>query len=314
MHTYLDFEKSVADLEGKIEELRHQAGDGQLDVVDEVSRLQARVTRLLGQTYGKLTPMQKVQVARHPERPQGADFIFALIEDFTPLAGDRVTGDDPALVGGLGRFRGASMVVLGHRRGHDAATREHCNGGLVGAAGLRKARRLMELAERFRLPLLTFIDSPGVDPSQSGMISAVAECLTTMLGLRVPVVAVVVGEGGGAAAMPLMAANRVMMLEHAIAWTVPPETSAALLWRDREKTPEAAEAQALTAQDMERQGLVDRILAEPLGGAHRDWERTARTVGGAIEEGLAVLAELEGSVLRARRREKMLAMGSVVED
>lgn len=313
MPTFLDFEKPIAELEGKIEELRHLSDAGGVNIAEEVGKLEAKVTRLLRQTYAKLTPWQKVQVARHPERPHFKDFAAALIEDFTPLAGDRAFAEDAAIVGGLGRFRGYSVVVMGNEKGHDTESRVRHNFGMARPEGYRKARRLMELADRFGLPVLTFVDTagayPGVGAEERGQSEAIARSIEAGLTIKVPFVATVVGEGGSGGAIALAAADRVLILEHAIYSVISPEGCASILWRNGSEAKTAAEALHLTAQDLHALGVVDEIVPEPLGGAHRDPKQAMATVGNAIEASLKSLVGTEGGVLRARRRERFLEMG-----
>jgi len=316
MHNYLDFEKPIAELEGKIEELRHLSSNGEVNIADEVAKLQAKVDKLLRQTYAKLTPWQKTQIARHPDRPHALDYINALIDDFTPLAGDRAYGEDKAIVGGLGRFKGSSVVVIGTEKGADTEHRVIHNFGMARPEGYRKAIRLMEMAERFRLPVITLIDTPGaypgVDAEARGQAEAIARSIETCFTLKVPFVSVVIGEGGSGGAMALAAANTVLMLEHAIYSVISPEGCASILWRDGEQSKAAAEALKLTAQDLLDLGVIEDIIAEPLGGAHRSPETTIASVGEAIDDALQELAGLDGGVLRTRRREKFLEIGSQI--
>jgi acetyl-CoA carboxylase carboxyl transferase subunit alpha len=313
MATVLDFEKPIAELEGKVKELRHLSDGNGLDLADEIARLESRAEKQLRQTYAKLSAWQKTQVARHPDRPHFSDYVRALIEDFTPLAGDRAFGDDRAIQGGLGRFRGRSVVVIGHEKGADTESRIRYNFGMANPEGYRKAVRLMRLAERFRLPVLTLIDTPGAYPGvgaeERGQAEAIARAIETCLGLKVPMVAVVIGEGGSGGAIALAVADRVLMLEHAIYSVISPEGCAAILWRSGEEAPQAAEAMRLTAQDLVKLRVVDEILPEPLGGAHRDPAATIATVGDAIEHGLTPLLGLAGGELAYRRRQKFLAVG-----
>jgi acetyl-CoA carboxylase carboxyl transferase subunit alpha len=313
MPTFLDFEKPIADLEGKIEELRHLSDAGGVNIAEEVGKLEAKVTRLLRQTYAKLTPWQKVQVARHPDRPHFNDFIAGLIEDFTPLAGDRAFAEDEAIVGGIGRFRGYSVVVMGTEKGRDTESRVRHNFGMARPEGYRKARRLMEMAERFGLPVLTFVDTagayPGVGAEERGQSEAIARAVEAGLQIKVPFVATVVGEGGSGGAIALAAADRVLILEHAIYSVISPEGCASILWRSGSEAKTAAEALRLTAQDLLALGVVDEIVPEPLGGAHRDAKATINAVGNAVESALRGLVGTEGGVLRARRRERFLEMG-----
>jgi acetyl-CoA carboxylase carboxyl transferase subunit alpha len=313
MAQYLDFEKPIAELEGKIEELRHLSGSSNLNIADEVARLQQKVERQLRQTYSKLTAWQKVQVARHPERPHAVDYIGALVEDWTPLAGDRLFGDDLAILGGIGRIDGRSCVVLGQERGHDTESRVKHNFGMARPEGYRKAQRLMNLADRFRLPVVAMIDTsgayPGIDAEARGQAEAIARAIETCLAIKVPFVAVVIGEGGSGGAVAIGAANRVLMLEYAIYSVISPEGCASILWRTRENAPDAAEALKLTAQDLYKLGVIDEIIPEPLGAAHREPAATIEAVGKAVAAQLRELAPLGGEVLRARRREKFLEMG-----
>ena len=310
---FLDFERPIAELESKIEELRHLSTSSEINIADEVGRLENTANRLLRQTYGRLTPWQKVQVARHPERPHCLDYLGGLITEFVPLAGDRAFAEDAAIIGGIGRFRGRSVVVLGTEKGADTEGRLRHNFGMARPEGYRKAGRLMRLAERFALPVLTFVDTngafPGIDAEARGQAEAIARAIETCLDIEVPLVASVIGEGGSGGAIALAAGNAVLMLEHAIYSVITPEGCSAILWRDGEHTQEAAEALRLTAQDLLRLGVVDRIVPEPLGGAHRLPKEAVDSLGQAIEEALHPLLGLEGSVLRAQRREKFLAMG-----
>jgi acetyl-CoA carboxylase carboxyl transferase subunit alpha len=279
-----------------------------------VGRLAGQADRLLRQTYGKLTPWQKVQVARHPERPHCRDYLAGLVEDFTPLAGDRNFAEDAAVTGGLARFRGRSVVVLGTEKGADTEARVKHNFGMARPEGYRKARRLMRLAEHFGLPVLTFVDTagayPGVDAEARGQSEAIAGAIETCLDIRVPVVAVVIGEGGSGGAIALAAGNTVLMLEHAIYSVISPEGCASILWRNGENAQDAAEALRLTAQELLRLGVIDQIVTEPLGGAHRAPQEAIARVGEAIDEALRPLAALDGDTLRRQRRQKFLAMGS----
>ena len=313
MRHFLDFERPIAELESKLEELRHLSTTGELNIADEVGRLEVTANRLLRQTYARLTPWQKVQVARHPERPHCLDYVGGLITDFVPLAGDRTFAEDRAVIGGIGRFRGRSVLVLGTEKGADTAGRLKHNFGMGRPEGYRKARRLMRLAERFKLPVLTFVDTsgafPGIDAEARGQAEAIARAIETCLDIRVPFVASIIGEGGSGGAIAMAGGNTVLMLEHAIYSVIPPEGCSAILWRDGEHAPEAAEALRLTAQDLLRLGVIDRIVEEPLGGAHRAAKEAVETLGEAIDEALLPLLGLDGSVLRAQRREKFLAMG-----
>ncbi|MGH7046731.1 MAG: acetyl-CoA carboxylase carboxyltransferase subunit alpha [Stellaceae bacterium] len=314
MRHFLDFERPIGELEGKIAELRHLSTTGELNITDEVGRLESTAQRLLRQTYARLTPWQKVQVARHPERPHASDYIGALITDFVPLAGDRAFAEDRAITGGIGRFRGHSVVVLGTEKGMDTESRLAHNFGMARPEGYRKARRLMRLADRFHLPVLTLVDTagayPGIDAEARGQAEAIARAIETCLDIEVPLVATVIGEGGSGGAIALAAGNAVLMLEHAVYSVISPEGCTSILWRDGEHASEAAEALRLTAQDLLRLGIIDRIVPEPLGGAHRLPKEAIKGVGEAIDEALQPFLAIGGRELRAQRREKFLAMGS----
>jgi acetyl-CoA carboxylase carboxyl transferase subunit alpha len=310
---FLDFERPIAELEGKIEELRHLSTTREINIADEVGRLENTANRLLLQTYARLTPWQKVQVARHPERPHCLDYIGGLIAEFVPLAGDRAFGEDAAVIGGIGRFRGRAILALGTEKGADTTARLRHNFGMARPEGYRKARRLMRLADRFGLPVLTFVDTngafPGVDAEARGQAEAIARAIETCLDIKVPLVASVIGEGGSGGAIALAAGNTVLMLEHAIYSVIPPEGCSAILWRDGGHAQEAAEALRLTAQDLLRLGVVDGVVPEPLGGAHRLPKEAVEQLGSAIDEALRPLLGLDGPTLRSQRREKFLAMG-----
>ncbi|WP_420245628.1 acetyl-CoA carboxylase carboxyltransferase subunit alpha [Roseiterribacter gracilis] len=313
----LEFEKPILELESKIEELRHMTSSGGVDVADEVSKLQGKVDRLLKTTYAKLTPAQKVQVARHPERPHTLDYVERLFTEFTPLAGDRRFGEDAAMISGLARFRGRACVVLGQERGHDTETRLRHNFGMVKPEGYRKAERLMLMAERFHLPVVTLVDTagafPGIQAEERGQSEAIAKCIETCLKVKVPIVAVVIGEGGSGGAIAIAAADRVLMLEHAIYSVISPEGCASILWRSAAQSGEAAAALRLTAQDLKEFKVIDGIVGEPYGGAHRRREETIDLVGDAIESALHELRGLDGAALLARRRQKFLDIGQSLQ-
>ena len=313
MRNFLDFEKPIAELEGRIEELtRGDGGDAETDW-EELGRLQSRLEKMLGQTYAKLTPWQTTQVARHPDRPHMLDYVGALIEDFTPLAGDRTFAEDRAVIGGLGRFRGRSCVIIGHEKGADTESRIYHNFGMARPEGYRKAQRLMRLGNRFGLPVITMVDTagayPGVDAEERGQAEAIAGSIQACLEIEVPLISVILGEGGSGGAIALAAANTVMMLEHTIYSVISPEGCASILWRDGEPVREAAEALKLTASDLLALGVIDTIIAEPLGGAHRDRSATIAAVGEALENALGALVEISGPALKSTRREKFLARG-----
>ncbi len=314
MRHFLDFERPIAELEGKIEELRHLSADSGLNIAEEVGRLEAQANRLLRQSYARLNSWQKVLVARHPERPHSLDYIAALIGEFMPLAGDRGFAEDPAIVGGIGRFRGHSVMVIGTEKGADTESRVTRNFGMARPEGYRKARRLMRLAERFGLPVVTLVDTagayPGVDAEARGQSEAIARAIETSLDIRVPLVALIIGEGGSGGAIALAAGNEVLMLEHAVYTVISPEGCASILWRDAAHAQEAAEALQLTAQDLLRLGVIDRIVPEPLGGAHRLPHEAIAAVGEALAEVLLPLFARDGVSLRAERRRKFLAIGT----
>jgi len=314
MRHFLEFEKPLAELEGKIEELRHLSDGGDLNIADEVSRLETKVDRLLRQTYAKLSPWQKVQLARHPERPHGGDYVARLIAEFTPLAGDRAFAEDRAIIGGIGRFRGRAVVVLAHEKGADTESRVAHNFGMARPEGYRKAVRLMRLAQHFGLPVLSFVDTagayPGIEAEARGQAEAIARSIEACLQLEVPFIATVIGEGGSGGAIALAAANRVLMLEHAVYSVISPEGCASILWRSAANAQDAAEALKLTAQDLLKLGVIDQVVPEPLGGAHRDKEAAIAATGDAIEAALEPLLELDGGALKKLRREKFLAMGT----
>ena len=313
MNSFLDFERPIALLEGKIKELRHLSDSGDLNIVDEIARLQGKAERLLRQTYGKLTPWQKTQVARHADRPRFRDYAAALATDFMPLSGDRAFGDDPAIVAGLGRIRGWSAVILGHEKGADTESRVKHNFGMARPEGYRKAARAMGLAERFGLPVVTLVDTPGAYPGigaeERGQAEAIARCIEKCLDLRAPLISAVIGEGGSGGAIALAAANHVTMLENAVYSVISPEGCASILWRSADKAREAADALRLTADDLLGFGIIDTIVPEPVGGAHRDPDVVVKAVGDEVERALRELSGVPGGELRARRREKFMAMG-----
>jgi acetyl-CoA carboxylase carboxyl transferase subunit alpha len=313
MRHFLDFEKPIAELEGKIEELRRMSEPGGINIADEIGKLTEKADKQLRTTYSKLTPWQKTLVARHPDRPKALDYVRHLVTDYTPLAGDRAFAEDAAIVGGLGRFRGHSVVVIGTEKGADTETRVRHNFGSAKPEGYRKARRLIELAGQFGLPLLTFVDTsgafPGIDAEARGQAEAIARAIEACLLAPVPIVATVIGEGGSGGAIALATGNRVLMLEHAIYSVISPEGCASILWRDAAQAAQAADALRLTASDLRGLRLVDEVVIEPLGGAHRDPEAAVQAVAAAIEAQLRPLLELGPEALRAQRREKFLAMG-----
>lgn len=314
MHTYLDFEKPLAELEGKVQELKLLAAkDTGVSVSDEVSKLEQKAAFLLQDLYKDLTPWQKLQVARHPRRPHFVDYVERLIEDFTPLAGDRVFGEDQAIVGGLGRFRGRSVMVMGHEKGSDTQSRMKHNFGMATPEGYRKAVRLMELAERFGIPVITLVDTagayPGIGGEERGQAEAIARSTDCCLGLGVPLVSVIIGEGGSGGAVALATGNRVLMLEHSVYSVISPEAGASILWRSSDKAQDMANALKITAQSLHQLGVIDRILVEPIGGAHRERNQMIKETGDAIEAELRGLDKLDAASLKRQRREKFLAIG-----
>ena len=313
MSSLLDFEKPIAELEGKVKELRHLSDGSDLDLGEEIARLEGRAAKLLSQTYGKLTAWQKTQVARHADRPHLSDYVSGLVTQFTPLAGDRCFGDDHAITGGLGRISGIGVMLIGHEKGADTEERVRHNFGMARPEGYRKAVRLMRLAERFRLPVVTLVDTPGAHPGiraeERGQAEAIARSIETCLTLEVPIVSVIVGEGGSGGAIALAASDRVLMLEHSIYSVISPEGCAAILWRKTDQAETAAEALRLTAKDLQELALVDEVIGEPLGGAHRGRSTTVESVGDAIVRHLRELLSLSPAELRRARRAKFLAMG-----
>ena len=317
MRSYLDFEKPVAELEAKLEELRAlQTDENAVTIGEEISRLEAKAAEALNELYAELTPWQKTQVARHPERPHCLDYVAALITDFVPLAGDRKFGDDEAIVGGFGRFRGESLCVIGHEKGSSTESRLKHNFGMARPEGYRKAVRLMEMADRFGIPVLSLVDTagayPGIGAEERGQAEAIARSTDVCLGLSVPNVAIILGEGGSGGAIALATANRVLMLEHAIYSVISPEGAASILWRDTSKAQDAATGMKITASDMMGFGIIDRIITEPAGGAHRDPAAAIAAAGDAIGEAFEGLQGLDRAAIRQQRREKFLAMGRTI--
>jgi len=315
MASFLDFEKPIAELQARIDELRETGAGGTVDISADVARLQAKSDKLLRDTYAKLTPWQKTLVARHGERPHFKDYVAGLFEGFVPLAGDRAFGDDQAILGGFARFRGHRVMVIGHEKGNDTASRIRHNFGSGKPEGYRKAIRLMQLADRFGLPVLTLVDTsgafPGVQAEERGQAEAIARSTEQCLALGVPMIAAIVGEGGSGGAIALAAASRVLMFENAVYSVISPEGCAAILWRTNERAPDAAEAMKVTAQDLKGLGVIDTIVPEPLGGAHRDPTAAISALGNAIAESLGELSVLDADGLRRARREKFLAMGRI---
>ena len=317
MRSYLDFEKPVAELEAKVEELRAMGEAGNaVAISEEINRLESKASLALQELYSELTPWQKTQVARHPQRPHCLDYIAGLVSNFIALAGDRKFGDDPAIVGGFGRFRGESVCIIGHEKGSDTESRLKHNFGMARPEGYRKAVRLMDMADRFGIPVISLVDTagayPGIGAEERGQAEAIARSTETCLSLGVPNVAVILGEGGSGGAIAIAAANRVLMLEHAIYSVISPEGAASILWRDTAKAQEAATNMKITAQDMVRFGVIDSVVPEPTGGAHRDPQAAIAATGEAIATALTELQGLDRETVRKLRREKFLTMGRSV--
>ena len=313
MQTYLDFEKPIAELETRVAELRETASAGSIDIEAEVAKLEAKSGKLLKETYSRLTPWQKAQVARHPDRPHFKDFVAAITEEFLPLAGDRAFADDPAIIGGLAKIDGRRVMLIGHEKGDDTASRLKHNFGMAKPEGYRKAIRLMQLADRFGLPVVTLVDTPGAFPGvqaeERGQAEAIARSTEQCLQLQVPLIAVIVGEGGSGGAVALAAANRVLMFEHAVYSVISPEGCASILWRTADKAADAAEAMKITASDLQALGVVDRIVNEPLGGAHRHPEAAISELKQVLVEEIDGCLALGAKERLAQRRAKFLAIG-----
>src|SRR5437870_1354462 len=317
MRSYLDFEKPVAEIEAKVEELRAlETHDSAAAIGEEIARLEAKAAQTLKDLYADLTPWQKTQVARHPERPRCLDYVAALIADFVPLAGDRKFGDDEAIIGGFGRFRGDSVCVIGHEKGSTTEDRLKHNFGMARPEGYRKAVRLMQMADRFGIPILSLVDTegayPGIGAEERGQAEAIARSTEACLELGVANIAVIIGVGGSGGAIAVATASRVLMLEHAFYSVISPEGAASILWRDTAKAQEAATSMKITAQDMQRFGVIDRIVTEPVGGAHRDRVAAMAATGEAIANALDELKGLDRETVRRERREKFMAMGRTI--
>jgi len=311
MTVFLDFEKAIAELDSRVAELREGQTAGAIE--PEIEKLQAKADKMLRDLYARLSPWQKTQVARHPERPHFKDYVAGFVEDFMPLAGDRAFADDKAIIGGFGRIGTRRCMVIGHEKGDDTASRLRHNFGMAKPEGYRKAIRLMELADRFRLPVVTLVDTsgafPGIQAEERGQAEAIARSTEACLALGVPLVAAVVGEGGSGGAVALAAANRVLMFEHAVYSVISPEGCASILWRTSDKAADAAEAMRVTAADLKSFGVVDRIVPEPVGGAHRNPAAAIASLAAAIGEELDALGQQSPEQLRAARRDKYLAIG-----
>ena len=314
MPTYLDFEKPIAELESRVAELRALTRDDESAVIgEEISKLEGKSAQLLVETYRALNPWQKTTVARHPDRPHCLDYIDQLIESFTPMAGDRYYAEDAAIMGGIGTFRGRSVVVIGHEKGHDTETRIKHNFGMARPEGYRKAVRLMDLAERFGLAVLTLIDTagayPGVGAEERGQAEAIARSTDRCLSLGVPMIALVIGEGGSGGAIAIASANRILMLEHAVYTVASPEAAASILWRDSTRAIDAATNMKITAQDLYELGVIDEIVSEPIGGAHRDKEGAVRRAGDAVAKSIAAFDRMSPDEIRKQRHDRFLSIG-----
>ena len=320
MRAYLDFEKPIAELDGRIEDLQRMDGDAGVNVDDEINKLQAKADQLLLETYGKLSRWQKTQVARHAGRPHFQDYVGMLVDDFTPLSGDRVFGDDAAIIGGPAFLRGEAVMLIGHEKGDDTASRLKHNFGMARPEGYRKTMRLLDLAERFGLPVIMLVDTPGAFPGRGaeerGQAEAIASCTQACLNFKGALISVIVGEGGSGGAVALAAANRIFMLEHSVYSVISPEGCASILWKDaaargESKAPDAAEAMKISAADLEQLKVIDSVIEEPVGGAHRDPQLMAERLGDVLEAAMRELKDLSPEDLRAQRREKFLNVGRV---
>ncbi|MDQ3079513.1 MAG: acetyl-CoA carboxylase carboxyltransferase subunit alpha [Pseudomonadota bacterium] len=313
MQTYLEFEKPIAELERRIADLRATASAGPINIDADIERLEAKSAKLLRETYGRLSPWQKTQVARHPERPHFKDYVAGLTEDFMPLAGDRAFADDQAIIGGLARIDGRRVMLIGHEKGDDTASRLRHNFGMAKPEGYRKAIRLMALADRFGVPVISLVDTsgafPGVQAEERGQAEAIARSTEQCLALKVPMIAAVVGEGGSGGAIALAAANRVLMFEHAVYSVISPEGCASILWRTADKAADAAEAMRVTAQQLAELKVIDRIVREPPGGAHRDPAQAIEELKEVLVDELDQCATMSGAQLIAQRRSKFLSLG-----
>lgn len=315
MQTYLDFEKSIAELESRIRDISALESGDEINIAEEVTRLEGKLDTLLRDTYAKLTPWQKIKVARHPERPHFPEYVAALFTDFLPLAGDRGFSDDSAITGGLARFKGQSVMVIGHEKGSDTQSRIKHNFGMARPEGYRKAIRLFKMAEQFNIPVISLVDTPGAYPGvgaeERGQAEAIARSTEACLGLKVPLISLIVGEGGSGGAVALAAGNRIMMLEHAVYSVISPEGCASILWRTNEHAEDAANALKITAQDLLKLEVIDEVIPEPVGGAHRDHDRVMKEIHKALERALSELSALSADKIKALRREKFLNMGKV---
>jgi acetyl-CoA carboxylase carboxyl transferase subunit alpha len=315
MQTYLDFEKSIAELESRIREVKALESGDETNIAEEVTSLETKLDKLLRSTYANLSSWDKIKVARHPDRPHLSDYIENLFTDFMPLSGDRGFSDDHAIIGGIGRFNGQSVMVVGHEKGNDTASRIKHNFGMARPEGFRKAIRLFELASQFNIPIITFVDTagayPGVGAEERGQAEAIARSTEACLSVKVPLISVIIGEGGSGGAVALAVGNKVLMMEHAVYSVISPEGCASILWRTNEKAEDAANALKITAQDLHKLEVVDEVIVEPIGGAHRDHEKTMKAVGKALDNALIELFAMSSEKIKELRNEKFLNMGNV---
>ncbi|MEZ5757685.1 MAG: acetyl-CoA carboxylase carboxyltransferase subunit alpha [Emcibacteraceae bacterium] len=315
MQTYLDFEKSIAELESRIRDIKSLESGDEINIAEEVRRLEAKLDDLLRSTYAKLSSWEKIKVARHPDRPHLSDYIENLFTDFMELAGDRSYADDQAIIGGIGRFKGQSVMVVGHEKGNDTQSRIKHNFGMARPEGFRKAVRLFHLADQFKIPIVTFVDTagayPGIGAEERGQAEAIARSTEACLQVKVPLISIIVGEGGSGGAVALAVGNKVLMMEHAVYSVISPEGCASILWRTNEKAEDAANALKITAQDLLKLEVIDEVIPEPIGGAHRDHEKTMKAVGKAIDNALMEFSAIGPEKLRELRNEKFLNMGNI---
>jgi len=314
MQTYLDFEKTIAELESRIRDMKVLESGDEINIAEEVSRLEAKLDKLLRSTYSKLTSWQKIKVARHPDRPHLSDYIKNLFTDFMPLSGDRGFSDDHAIIGGIGRFKGQTVMVVGHEKGNDTESRIKHNFGMARPEGFRKAIRLFHLADQLKMPIITFVDTagayPGIGAEERGQAEAIARSTEACLAVKVPLISIIVGEGGSGGAVALAVGNKVLMMEHAVYSVISPEGCASILWRTNEKAEDAANALKVTAQDLHKLEVIDEVIPEPIGGAHRDHDQTMETVGRAIDNALSEFSMISAEKIKELRSKKFLNMGN----
>ncbi len=315
MQTYLDFEKTIAELESRIRDMKVLESGDEINIAEEVSRLEAKLDKLLRSTYSKLTSWQKIKVARHPDRPHLSDYIKNLFTDFMPLSGDRGFSDDHAIIGGIGRFKGQTVMVVGHEKGNDTESRIKHNFGMARPEGFRKAIRLFHLADQLKMPIITFVDTagayPGIGAEERGQAEAIARSTEACLAVKVPLISIIVGEGGSGGAVALAVGNKVLMMEHAVYSVISPEGCASILWRTNEKAEDAANALKVTAQDLHKLEVIDEVIPEPIGGAHRDHDQTMETVGRAIDNALSEFSMISAEKIKELRSKKFLNMGNI---